>query len=380
MLIIQKQPAQKLTNQQQAFNRNVKRLEALQNDIVRLTEKLDGTLTDYKNVALPLLEEKRSASRNLLVLLFGFLHRPNNLRPREKRALKGFMQNVMNDYLNFNMIEPDAEIKKIFLAIFGSTFDQVKKEAFDEVKMNMQSMFDEMGVDVNIEDFNQSMSDEEMAKRMHEMKSKKLDQEAEERQHAATSTKKESKRQLKERLAKEAQDKSISTIYKGLAKILHPDMERDESKKQEKEELMKEVTSAYKNKDLHTLLKLELRVIHSDEPHLEKLSNEKIKAYNDLLHQQIEEIEFQREHLPQHPRYSPLLQFVEAPYQLFKLNLLQTVEEIKRTLKGTQEGLAIFQGNEKNADAELRSMLKVWEHAEKKARQKESDMMRYMDW
>lgn len=378
MLTIQTQTAQKLSTHQQAFNRNVKKLESLQQDIVRLTQKLSDTMRDYQQNVVPLMEDKRAATRNLMVLLYGFLQRPNYLRPQEKRALKGFMQNLMNGYLDFNAPDPDVEIRKIFQTIFGTTFEEAKKAAFDKVRKGMKSMFDMMGVDVDINGFNQNMSEEEMARRMHEMKSKMRNQEAAKRQRASSSTKKETKQQVKERLAKEARDKSMSTIYKGLAKILHPDLEQDESKKGEKEELMKEVTSAYQNKDLHTLLKLELRILHSDEPHLDKLSNEKIKAYNELLREQIEELDIQKQQLPEHSRYLPLHQFVDAPFQLFNFTFSRTLKEIKHALTKAQKTFATLHGNEKNADAELKSLLKAWQHSEEKDRQRDMENMRHL--
>ena len=48
-----------------------------------------------------------------------------------------------------------------------------------------------------------------------------------------------------------------------LAKMLHSDLETDETLKLEREELMKKVTAAYQDKDLNTLLKLEIEIIGS---------------------------------------------------------------------------------------------------------------------
>ena len=57
---------------------------------------------------------------------------------------------------------------------------------------------------------------------------------------------------------KEAKSKSINTIYRQLAKILHPDLEQDEVLKSEKAKVMQDVTQAYQEKNLPALLRLEM--------------------------------------------------------------------------------------------------------------------------
>ena len=198
------------------------------------------------------------------------------------------------------------------------------------------------------------------------MKEKMRMQVKDARLNSTEATKHESKRQLKERLAEEARNKSISSIYKTLAKTLHPDLERDESKRGAKEELMKQVTAAYQNKDLHTLLKLELNVLHNEEQHTDKLSNEKIIAYNDLLREQIEELQTQISMLPEHPKYQLLLQFVNYPEELFHLNLRNKIIELKDDTASMRESLhALQSGNEKEIEKVLRTILKQAYHAAK---------------
>jgi hypothetical protein len=378
-LAIQNQPAQKLSSQQQTFNRNIKKVESLQRDIVRFGQQLDNTLAYYAKEVLPVIETKRAVGKSLLSLFFSFLQKPKFLRPAQKRTMKTMMQNIMNDFLNYHNNEPDAETKKIFQVIFGSSYEAAKEEAFEEVKMEMKDMFDQMGVDMNMDFLKSNMTEEEMARHAHRMREEMFAMEEEARQRT-TSNKGETKREIKERLAKEAQDKSISTIYKSLAKTLHPDLEQDESKKGEKEELMKRVTVAYQKKDLHTLLKIELEVLYSEERNIDKLSNEKIKIYNELLREQVEELQMQIDMLPQHPRYAPLLQFVYTPTELFHLDLRDKVKEIKRNAESMKRSLSVLQGNEKEAEIELMTILKESEQAERISKKRESMMITPLDF
>jgi hypothetical protein len=364
-LVIQPQPAQKLSSQQRTFNSHVKKVETLQRDLARFNAKLGDTLAYYTKEIFPLVREKKMAQKNLLSLFYGFLCKPKFLRPAQKRTLKTLMQNIMNDFLNYETTEPEDEMKKIFLAIFGSSYEQAKEEAFEGVKMDMKDMFDEMGVDMELDFLHHNMTEEEMAQYANRMRAEMQSKEEEKKRQAFGNPKRETKRQIKERLAKEAQDKSISIIYKGLAKALHPDLEQDQNKKGQKEELMKKVTVAYQKKDLHTLLKLELEILYSEEKGIDKLSNEKIKAYNELLREQIEELQMQIDMLPEHPRYSPLLAFVHEPTDLFTLNLNTKTTELKWSIQGIKESLTALQQDEKSVEEELRVILKEADYAQK---------------
>jgi hypothetical protein len=130
-----------------------------------------------------------------------------------------------------------------------------------------------------------------------------------EKQSEKKRTKKQLEREAKDKEIEDAHNRNISTIYKQLARVLHPDLEQDVIIKEEKESLMKQLTAAYKNKDMYTLLRLEIQWIHKENKHLERLSEEKLEIYNRLLKQQIKELEEEHDMLLSHPRYLPLKDF-----------------------------------------------------------------------
>jgi hypothetical protein len=376
-LVIQKQATQKLSSQQKAFNRNINKLQNLQREIVRFRQKLEEDITYYTKELFPLVEKKTVTEKTMLTIFYEFITRPAFLRPAEKKVLKELMEKLMNDYVRDISQEPDADVKKIFRFVFGSSYEEVKEEAFEDFKTDMKSMFDEMGLDIN--QLKHNMTEEEMIRHLNEVRAEMWRKEQEAGEPASkTTTKRESKQQAKQRLAEEARNKSISSIYKTLVKVLHPDLEPDENKKKEKEELMKKVTVAYHNKDLYTMLKLELEVLHSEEQHTDKLSNEKIKAYNELLRNQIEDLELELDTLYQNPRYTPLLAFVQFPHELLGLNLTHKARELRGTVASLQRSLAALQGNEREKENELRVILKEAKYAQAAARREERQMASQM--
>ena len=91
-----------------------------------------------------------------------------------------------------------------------------------------------------------------------------------------------------------------------LAKLLHPDLESDETLKLDKEELMKKVISAYQEGDLHTLLKLEIEIIHKQSENLDHLTNDKLKFINTVLKNQVADLEDELNMLHNSPRYQSI--------------------------------------------------------------------------
>src|SRR5206468_1470805 len=123
----------------------------------------------------------------------------------------------------------------------------------------MRHEFKKFGVDVNWDE-DTPLSEEELAKKMHELQQQVL-QKITEEQHqgkAQYKTRPKTAKQLdKEKAEQEAaqlKQKNITTIYRQLAKLFHPDLEQDEDRRMEKEVLMKSLTEAYEANNLHALL------------------------------------------------------------------------------------------------------------------------------
>ncbi|MEJ7681712.1 MAG: hypothetical protein WKG06_28470 [Segetibacter sp.] len=131
----------------------------------------------------------------------------------------------LSNILKFDTGEPDNELKEIFKATEGISYEEAVEEDFDTMKYEMAEMFEEYGFDMDLDDMHSKMTQEEIIKKMLEMQGQ-LKEQAEAKQQKTTSykkTKKQLEKEEREKLLEEARTKNISTIYRQLAKAFHPD-------------------------------------------------------------------------------------------------------------------------------------------------------------
>ena len=239
------------------------------------------------------------------------------------------------------------------------------------MKGEMESMFKAFGFEMDLDDLHYKMKPEELMQKAMEMEEDILQQaneketkQANEKKSKAADRKKTEKqleREEKAKQAEEARTKNISSIYKQLAKIFHPDLEHNEELKLQKEELMKQLTNAYENNDLHTLLKLELVWIQNEENNPGKLTDEELAIYNRALKEQILELEDEIHAVVTHPRYQPLKEFAKHPSLLKYLNIGNIKKQIESMGAIMTSNLAKLKGNEKQAVSTVKKIIHDFE-------------------
>ncbi len=84
---------------------------------------------------------------------------------------------------------------------------------------------------------------------------------------------------------------SIREVYRKLASALHPDRETDPLERERKTVLMQKVNQAYDKKNLLLLLELQLELEHIDARSIAGLPEQRLKNFNKILKEQLEEIE-----------------------------------------------------------------------------------------
>ena len=84
-------------------------------------------------------------------------------------------------------------------------------------------------------------------------------------------------REERAKQAEEARYKSIASIHKQLARVLHPDLEQDEDRKLLKVRLMQNLRRPITIGDLHTLLRTELEWIQCEEGNFGPLDRRKTR-------------------------------------------------------------------------------------------------------
>jgi hypothetical protein len=186
-------------------------------------------------------------------------------------------------------------------------------------------MNDEFGIDVDFSDLtNDPESFFHFKEKFEQQLKKKIDE---------PFTRKKSKKQLaaeaKRKAAEELKNKSLRSVYVSLAKLLHPDLEEDESMKSQKNELMKEVTAAYEAKDLPTLLKIEMQWAYKEAENIEKLTDEKLDIFVSMMKDQVKELKYEIESFKFNPKYDRVSDFLDMPVSV----ALQEIMNIKYGLE-----------------------------------------------
>ncbi len=313
-LIIGKKEKSKLSKLQQTFNRLIKKLEKMRSDKEKLAKILSEKL-DYYGKHIHLLEEKiADLHKRSTKIFYRLFHQEEKLTKSEEEILVAVMDTQLAQFMKFSREGFDDELKEIYEFIAEEDYDESVESDFQAMKDDMKQTFEGLGLEVDLDGFTSEMSEEEMMRKMMEMLGDV--QEQAEAKAAEEPKRKKSKKQIeneaREKEIEDAKNKNIASIYKQLARVFHPDLEQDPARKLEKEDIMKQLTSAYEQGDLHTLLRLELEWLHKEEDNLEKLSDDKLKIYNQALKEQIEDLEIEIELSAQHPRYHPLQKYVNV--------------------------------------------------------------------
>jgi hypothetical protein len=181
-------------------------------------------------------------------------------------------------------------------------------QEMEEARKDVEDMFEEAGIHIDFSGFDPDMSEEAAAARFVEMEEQLRSQvEADEPpRNPRRMSKRQAQREERMREAQELRKKSIGSIYKQLAKVLHPDLEPDAGQREHKVALMQELTAAYRANDLHTLLRLELEWIQHEQGDISRLTDSKLTIYNEVLREQVNELQEEVFFLSRHPRYQPL--------------------------------------------------------------------------
>ncbi|HEY6999398.1 MAG TPA: hypothetical protein VH851_15785 [Candidatus Binatia bacterium] len=307
-----------LSKAQQTFNRLIKRIEALRSKIESETRRFDNLLAYYGKHLYPRLQHQTELRKALARTLATFL---DNKRLKGKKT-RSTLCDLIADQLDAIVAEDDClsddDLRALFQRVTGEDFEDVTREEFEEARQEMESTFNEFGIDIDLSDMKPGMSDEALAAKAAEMNTR-LQEEIDKQQQSFTpprrpKTARQLEREKREKLAEELRKKTLATVYKQLARVLHPDLELDPERRRQKERLMQELTVAYSNNDMHTLLRLEMEWIEREEGEIERLTEEKLAVYNQTLKEQVQGLEQELRELPCDPRYQPIVVF-EGPFR-----------------------------------------------------------------
>jgi hypothetical protein len=334
-LIITKAADSGLSPAQLEFNRLMKRLENARAKHLGEQAKLDAMLVVVSKELMPLIEELHRANRDMVfrsaegLRFFRFSKKRKELL---RDLIAGKARNLLRDPAGLD--EKDIEA----LDAIADELDppppeeELKRrgaEEFAELSDILKAAAARAGVDLDLSGIDPDMDPAEFERAMEERFRAVLE-------GAQGSAPKKARKQTKAQLEKarkqqeqeEAKKRDIRTLYKQLAKALHPDLETDPDLKQHKEEWMKRLTAAYAADDLRELLRIEMEWLGEEASNLAAAGEEKLKVYCAVLKEQIADQKEKTDFLSGEPVYFPLRRFIH-PFT----GEMARPEPLKRELK-----------------------------------------------
>jgi len=304
-----------LTKTQRTFNRLVGEVEELRSKIERESLRLDNALAYYAQHLHPRLRRRTELRKEYVRALAVFIDGKVLKGKRARATLDEIIAAELEELHFEDGLLADEDLRGLFERLHGRGIDEVEAEEMAETREEIESMLNDFGIELDLSELKPGVSDETLAAKAAEFAGRVRD--AEENWRGSNRRRRQTQRQMqKEEQLRQAEDlrkKTVASLYKQLARVLHPDLELDPALKKQKQALMQELTVAYRNNDMHTLLRLELEWIAREEGNLERLSDEKLAIYNQTLKEQVADLQRELYELPCHPRYQPIAEF-EGPF------------------------------------------------------------------
>lgn len=312
--------AQPLSKLQALFNKKVKQVERMKNDLVTKQESVAEVRSRIEKELKPISVKVLNLQVEMLHVLDEAYALPF-FRKREKQNLAYFISDMAFDLIDkFGR----TDLLPLHDKYADMTFEEAVAQEDEEIKMFTEQLFGDMF------EFETGIDD---ADTLEAQLDKEIEQREQEKQ-ARQKKRKTKAQQAKEEKAKaEMQNisKASRRIYTELAKQLHPDVEQNPTERTWKEEAMKRVTYAYKHDDFFELLRLQAEFMHHNNENLHQLPEDQLKYYNKILQDQIRELDMKLASFSYSPEGELLYRFGGTPKQIDK-KFKQAKEDLEREL------------------------------------------------
>lgn len=289
-LVIARAEALDLSKVQQEFNRLVTRIEKLHAQIERETERLERSLKFYAVYLQPIERGVVEKGKRLSRALARTAER-RRMAVSQRALLRQAILRCLSDVANVEGGLHDADLRGIF-----ERFVAMKSGGAKTAEDDLIDAFKELFGGLHCENIppagGSSAADGPTPPDDGPVRPRV--------------SKAEARRAARDAELSQARDKGLQSIYRRLAKLLHPDLETDPERKAEKESLMRQLNTAHESRDLHTVLRLELEWIHREERDLGRLTDDKLRLYNEVLKEQAADLKQKLLYLPRHGRFGPL--------------------------------------------------------------------------
>ncbi|HSV77863.1 MAG TPA: molecular chaperone DnaJ [Ramlibacter sp.] len=268
-----------LTPEQKRFNTLLRQIEQARSALQAWQAAIPQFRTSYQQLLAPLHEQLRAAQRDWAFALDAAGGRGWSRADHETRS--DVLSEVARALLSGQSEDP--ELRALFARHEGMDFEEAEREQLQAFKGMAEAMTGaELGDDEDI------VSEEELFEKLGEHFRREEDA-AEARRAKAPPKRKSAAQQRREAEAQRA-TQSMREVYRKLASALHPDREPDPAERKAKTALMAQVNEAYDRGDLLALLELQLRIEQVDAEHLARADTQRLKHYNKVLAEQLEEL------------------------------------------------------------------------------------------
>lgn len=351
-LTIPVSPSKALSPAHAAFNRQMKALEKARRAHHRTQIQLDKDLKICNSDLMPLLEANRHIN---LEIIFATLEARNTtkLTVRRHKWLSDLISEQAHDLLDdpIGFSGEEITLLEAVVAELGPSASQKElekqvREEFETMREIMEEMAKQAGVDLDLSGLNPDADPVELERQMQEQfeaAEMKFDGKSSEASQKRKPTKAALDRERLQREVEEAKTKDFKSLYKQLAKVLHPDLETDPKLKAQKETWMKRLTTARKHGDLRDMLAIEMEWLGKEANNLMNASDEKLKIYAMVLKQQTNELKQRTYMLQNAPEYTVCRRFWDSFDGLLhvrrkQLEMDENCAQLKRLLATLRAG------------------------------------------
>ena len=344
-----------LSPAQVEFNKRMRALEKQRAAHDRERAKLDKELQICIKEIMPLLEAVNRAEL-ALILAAASAHEAVKLTKKRRMWLGDLISGKASDLLmdpvgvtGDDLVILEALVEKLGPCKLQQEQEELEREEFDDLRGMVEAMARSAGVDLDLSDLDLHGDPVEFERKLRErFDAAYAGVDPSHPQPGSTPPKrKPSKAAIeRERLKQEMEEtknRDFKSLYKQLAKVLHPDLESDPELKAHKQQWMARLTNARDNGDLRDMLAIEMEWLGEEAAHLAQAGEDKLRVYCMVLKEQLAELKEQTRMLACEPQYLPLSRF-RGPLgshrhpHLVKLELLDEASRIKQMTIVLQTG------------------------------------------
>lgn len=357
------------------FNTLMRRLEKARTRHRREKERLDEMLQACGRELMPLIDELHRLNHEMVVHGVAAL-KSLKFTARRRKAFTRLLHHKAKGLANDSCGLTDEQItamEQVARELTDPLEEQADVEkraaALEFIRFMAESAAREAGVEVDLSDLAMDGDEDAFERELQErfdaaMRAKRdAPSPVGARQRATKSTAKKSRQEEIE----EAKQRDLKSLYKQLAKVLHPDLEPEPERRLQKEEWMKRLTSAYASDDLRELLAIEMEWMGAESSNLATATDEKLKVYAKVLQDQLDDLNFQTSQLLFEPQYAGLQRF-KHPYVNAVLPIAHHKEELLEEIRQHREMLDIL----RSGPPQSAKMINQWADALARAERKDA--------